>query len=190
MNSYKVVIVVLILITLSACNINKSELDDTLISPQVDVTTQDIEKTNSENIGLEFYALRINDVGNEVEWVIDEQPLFKVNDVLEYEWDTHTIIFTDVFLESMNVDDIEKDPVMQGIPILNLFYPDQFVILLDGEELYRGYVEPQLFISFMPSGPTVVEVAKGIRIDCIDETLGIRDNDKLKEYVEDFGILK
>ena len=110
--------------------------------------------------------------------------------LLEYIWETHTIIFDGEFLKDKTIEEYDNGDVMKGSKILNLYYPDQFAIYLNDEELYRGYVEPQMYISFFPGGPMIVEVDDRIRIDCFDDSLDTRYNEELRNYLVEVNLLK
>jgi hypothetical protein len=137
---------------------------------------------------LAFY--RLSHITNTSDWVLEDQPLFTGDDILSYDWNSHTITFKDDFLANKISDEVEDDFIMNGIKFLSLYYPDQLAIYLDDQEVYRTYVEPQAFISFFPPGPMVRGLEDGLIIDCFDQSLDTRDNKDLKAYLEKQGLLK
>lgn len=137
---------------------------------------------------LELYILR--HVKGTNDFVIDEDPIITGEDILSYEWNTHTISFKDEFLASCEVDETEDDFVVGGSKILGVYYPDQFAVYLDREELYRGYIKPQAYISFMPMGPMISNSDKGIIIKCLDSNLDTRNNKKLHKVLKNNGLLR
>lgn len=137
---------------------------------------------------LNFFALRHNEENNK--WVRDDKPLFIGNDIKEYDWNKHIILFEDKFIQNRIINEIDNDDKFKGSKLLSLYYPDKFAFYIDDKELYRGYVEPQVFISFFPEGPMIVEVSGGIRIDCNDKSLDTRYNEKLKLYLKDKKLMK
>lgn len=137
---------------------------------------------------LEVYILRHNDSGND--FVKDEAPIFTSEDISNYDWDTHTITFKKEFIKAHEITKSEDDLVMGGSKILGIYYPDQFAFYLDGEELYRGYIQPQAYISFMPGGPTISDSNDGIIINCLDDNSDTRENDKLLEFLKVNDLLK
>lgn len=143
------------------------------------------EKNNADN--LEFYILRHVEGSNE--FVKDDKPIFTGEDILSYDWDSHTIIFMEDFLSSRRYDEIEEDIIIGGSQLLGVFYPDQFAIYLDGEELYRGYLQPQAFVSFIPGGPIISDSEKGIIINNTSIESDARNNKKLYEFLEDNDLL-
>jgi hypothetical protein len=141
-----------------------------------------------DNMSLEFY--RLSHLTNTNDWVLEDQPLFTGDDILSYDWQSHTITFKDDFLADRNIDEMEDDLLMNGIKCLDLYYPDQLAIYLEDQEVYRTYVEPQGFISFFPPGPMVRGLEDGLMIDCFDPSLDSRNNKDLKAYLEKQGLLK
>lgn len=172
-NICKLIIVISILLILSGC-----------------------QKTNHNAENLEMYILRHSVIDkNNSEIIKDDSPIFTGNDIKSYDWDTHTIIFTDEFLTERKVDDAEvSDSLIDGgSQILGVFYPDQFAFCLDGEEMYRGYMKPQLFISFLPSGPIISDVENGIEIKNVgnvNDKTDPRDNKELYNFLKDKELLK
>lgn len=146
------------------------------------------DDSSSKEDKLELFILRR--VEDAEDLVIDETPIFTDKDILSYEWDTHTIIFNEKFLASHETNETEDDIIMGGSKILRIYYPDQFALLLNGEELYRGYIQPQVNISFLPMGPMISNYDDGIIIKCYDEKLDTRDNDKLKAFLKDNDLLR
>ncbi len=111
-----------------------------------------VNQSNDTDLeALKIYALRHVDGGSE--WIQDKEPLFTGKDIEEYIWDSHIITFNDEFLKTKPSTRESEDILSNGSKILSLYYPDQFSISLHGRELYVGYVEPQIFISFYPGGP-------------------------------------
>lgn len=137
---------------------------------------------------LEFYILR--SVEGSYEFIIDEKPIFTGDDILSYEWKTHTITFKEEFIELHDISETEDDIMMGGSKILGVYYPDQFAVYLDGEELYRGYINPQAFISFMPMGPTMLNSNDGITIRCIDKNSDTMENEELREFLKSNELLR
>lgn len=142
----------------------------------------------SDKTKLELYVLRHVEGSNE--FVRDEKPAFTGKDIKSYEWKTHAIAFTDEFLPDKDIVLDDDSFVYGGSQILGIFSPDQFAFYLDGEELYRGYMKPPAFVSFMPAGPMISDSEKGIEIGCSGEGEDVRDNEKLYEYLKDTGLLK
>lgn len=146
-------------------------------------------KDNKDADRLEFYILR--HVEGASDFVKDEKPIFTGKDILSYEWDTHTIIFDDEFLPSPKDDEIDNDDFLSGgSKILRIYYPDQFAFYLDGEELYRGFIKPQAYISFMPTGPMISDSDKGIVIKNLDNSKDLRDSEKLYEFLKEYELLR
>lgn len=137
---------------------------------------------------LEIYILRW--VDNSDEFIIDEKAIFTGEDILSYEWETHTITFKDEFISQQNINETEDEFMMGGSKILGVYYPDQFVFYLDGKELYRGYINPQAYISYMPMGPTILNSNNGITIRCTDEKDKTMENEKLREFLRGRGLLR
>lgn len=156
-----------------------------LITLMVILTACNKEQNNADS--LEFYILR--HVEGESYFVIDEKPIFTGEDILSYDWDTHTIAFNKKFLSSRNIDEIEDDIMIGGSQILGIYYPDQFAFYLNGEEIYSGYMKPQAFISFMPVGPMISDSEKGIIINNNDSENDIRDDENLYEFLKDNDLL-
>ena len=123
-------------------------------------------------------------------FVIDENPIFTGEDILKYEWDTHTITFKEEFLLTRTVNETEDNLVMGGSEILGVYYPDQFALYLDGKEQYRGYVEPPAFCSFLPMGPMISNAPDGIIIKCYDPISDVRYDDELYEVLKNNALLK
>lgn len=152
-------------------------------------------KTNRNADKLELFILRHVVVDkNTAEFVKDESPIFTGEDIKSYDWDTHTIIFTDEFLEDKIIQDVAGDDsfLYGGSQILGVFYPDQFALYLEGEELYRGFLRPQLFISFMPTGPMFSDVENGIEISNVGNVVDkedLRDNEELYKFLKDNNML-
>jgi len=137
---------------------------------------------------IELYILRnIKGTNN---FVIDEEPIITGEDILSYEWDKHTIVFKDEFLKSRQIDKIEDDSMFGGSKILGVYYPNQFAIYIDGKELYRGYIEPPVFISFMPTGPMMSHSENGIIFNCFDKKLDTRNNEKLYKILKNNDLLR
>jgi hypothetical protein len=137
---------------------------------------------------LELYILR--HIEGTSDFVKDTRPIFRGKDILCYEWDTHTIIFKDEFLSSRKVGEIDTDDFLDGgSKILGVYYPDQFAFYLDGEELYRGFMKPQAFISFMPIGPMISDSEAGIVIRNLDNDNDLRENEKLYQYLKENDLL-
>lgn len=160
-----VIVLILILFILSACNNYDNDADR-----------------------IEMYILRHVEGSND--FIIDENPIFTGEDILKYKWKTHTITFKEEFLSSRTVNEAENNFVMGGSQILGVYYPDQFALYLDGVELYRGHIEPQAFISFMPMGPMISNAPDGILIKCYDDKSDVRDNEKLHEVLKNNGLLR
>jgi len=137
---------------------------------------------------LEYYALRRGEESGE--WIRDEEPLFTGNDILDYEWESHTITFTDAFLAKMPIVEDNDYEVLNGSKILRLYYPDRFSVYLKNEEIYMGDVEPQAFISFYPGGPIIKNSDNGIMIDCMNDELDTRYDEGLSAFLEQVGLLK
>lgn len=161
----KLTVIITLLFILSACNDYNNDADR-----------------------LELYILR--HVKGTNDFVIDEDPIITGEDILSYEWDTHTIVFKDEFLSSCEVGETEDDFGVGGSKILGIYYPDQFAVYLYGEELYRGYMKPQAYVSFMPMGPMISNSDKGIIIECLDNNLDTRNNEKLHEILKNNGLLR
>jgi hypothetical protein len=153
------------------------------------------DKTNRNAGKLELYILRHVLVDKDIaEFVRDESSIFTGKDIKSYDWDTHTITFTDEFLEDKNdIDEEDTESFLySGSQILGVFYPDQFALYLEGEELYRGYMKPQVFISFMPTGPMISDVENGIEIRNVGNVIDkkdLRDNKELHEFLKDNNML-
>jgi hypothetical protein len=163
--SIKLVVIISILLILSACN-----------------------KDDNEANKLELYILR--HVEGTDDFVKDEKPTFTGKDILSYEWSTHTIIFKEEFLSSRKVDDIDSDGFLEGgSKILGVYYPNQFAFYLDGEELYKGVMKPQVYISFMPTGPIISDSEEGIEIRNLDNSNDLRENEKLYEFLKENNLL-
>lgn len=146
---------------------------------------------------LKVYGLR--HVSGQSQWVLDQSPLFTGEDVQEYIWETHTIIFKDQFLESKGVTQEVRDRMDQGqkfrvrgSSLLDLYYPDRFAVYLDDQELYQGHMVPQDFISFYPSGPVMEdhESLRGVVILCLKAEEDTRHNPALKDFLKEAGLLK
>lgn len=137
---------------------------------------------------IELYILRYVEGSDDL--VIDEKPIITGEDILSYEWDTHTITFKDEFLLSREINETKDDLVMGGSKILDVYYPDQFALYLDGEELFRGYMMPQAFISFMPIGPVMSNAPDGIIIKNYNNESDIRESEELHEILKNNGLLQ
>ncbi|MTI70825.1 MAG: hypothetical protein FH751_11305 [Firmicutes bacterium] len=137
---------------------------------------------------LKLYILRHVEGTNDL--VIDESPIITGEDILSYEWDTHKIVFKDEFLSSCEVDETKDDFIVGGSKILGVYYPDQFAVYIDDEELYRGHMKPQAYISFMPRGPMISNSDKGIIIECLDSNFDTRNNEKQYEVLKNNDLLK
>ncbi|XMB66566.1 hypothetical protein RI065_09720 [Mycoplasmatota bacterium zrk1] len=133
---------------------------------------------------LEVYILRKSDESNE--FIMDKTPIFTGNEIESYEWDTHTIIFNSEFILSMEKKNLKEEDeiLLGGSTILDVYYPDQFALFLEGEELYRGYLAPPVYSSFLPMGPRIANSENGIVIMCIDGKLDTRNDDRLKDFLE------
>lgn len=98
---------------------------------------------------LEFYILR--NVGGE-NFVKDSEPFFAEADIDAYDSATKTFYLSKSFMKKMNSGvlvthdytnnkgDIAQmdDYFIEGISLLGARYPDQFVIVIDGEEVLKG----------------------------------------------------
>ncbi|WP_105616352.1 hypothetical protein [Vallitalea okinawensis] len=146
------------------------------------------ESNDNNAARLELYILR--HVKGTHNFIIDEKPIFTGEDILNYEWDTHTITFKDELISSREINEKEDDLFMGGSKILGIYYPDQFALYLDGQELYRGYMRPQMHVSFMPMGPTISNSENGIMISCLDQNEDTRNNDSLHEMLKNSGLLR
>lgn len=153
------------------------------------------DKSAHNDKKFEFFMLRQIEGDNGImELVKDDSPIFTEDDMRSYDWDTHTIIFTEEFLADRGIiDEVDPESLLYGgSQVLGEFYPDQFAIFLDGEELYRGYLQLPLFLSFMPSGPMIFDVDKGIEIKYVgnvaDKT-DPRDNENLYNFLKDRHLL-
>lgn len=163
----KVFIIMFTLFILSACNNNSN--------------SNDADR-------LELYILR--NVKGTQNFIIDENPIFTGEDILSYEWSTHTITFKDEFIASRQINDTKEDIMMGGSKILGVYYPDQFALYLDGVELYRGCLKPPIYSSFLPMCPTISDSDNGIIIKCPDKKVDTRYNDKIREILKNNGLLR
>lgn len=154
------------------------------------------DKANRDADKLELYIFRHVVVDKDTaKFVKDDSPIFTGKDIEIYDWDTHTIIFTEEFLKDKNYtyEEDSENLLYGGSQILGEFYPDQFALYLDDEELYRGYMMPQLFISFMPTGPMISDVENGIEIRIVgnvNDKTDLRDNEDLYKFLKDKKMIK
>lgn len=136
---------------------------------------------------IEFYILGSIEGPGEFE---GKSPIFTGDDILSYDWDTHTILFKEEFLAPLATYGPKDAVIKGGSAILDAYYPEQFAVALDGEELYRGYMQPQGYSSFMPAEPIISDVEGGIIIRGLEGEKDTRNNNKLYKVLKSNGLLK
>lgn len=122
--------------------------------------------------------------------------LFTGDDIKEYHWQKHEIIFKSEFLKKRNYK-YNPDSIdifrSGGSKLLEAKYTDGFVIFLKGKKIYDGRFQLPVHSSALPRGSIIRDIENGIRIDFChsqnDSTKDIRYNKKLYSFLKSQKLL-
>lgn len=175
MRSYLLLVVLITLIGLTAC---VQETDS-----NVEVHVIGDAKVDKEAPILEVFNARFGEDG----YILEDEPMFTINDIKIYEWSNHKIILDNIYF------DTEKSPSwLGGSVILGTDSQDKFMVFVDGELIYEGYYEQSLLSSFMPFGPIMSDEADGISIDfrkADGNEVDLRGDIRIYECLKSAGVL-
>lgn len=161
----------------------------------------------SMNGTIEVYNARQTDyVDGKYEYTLDEEPLFTIDDIASYDWETNEIIFTDDFNDILENRDDEIVDTIGGLVKLRTASQDKFYLFVDGVKIYEGHYEQTSSSSFHSLGVVMMSVEGGVRIyfggvynssadantgEEIKElvTIDLRNDERVKEVLESHCVL-
>lgn len=150
---------------------------------------------NAEKVTIEFYnATSVEDFSSEFgEYVLDDKPMFTVDDIEYYDWDNQIIMFkstSEVACESFDSFD-HNNLTLSSFATKSM---DKYFVYVDKEFIYSGYYGQSPLSSFLPVGNTLIDIDNGVKLGYlkIDDTEGKdkRFDEKLYDALSANGILK
>lgn len=124
----------------------------------------------------------------------DSRLLFTGDDIKEYNWENHEIIFNPEFLKKINIDytvDINEKFFSEGSKILEAKYTDRFLLFLNDEKIYRGYFKYPMYSSYYPVGAIIEDIENGIKINfnSIEDITDVRSDNRIYNFLKDKKLL-
>jgi hypothetical protein len=140
---------------------------------------------------LEVYnAIFSND-----EYVIEETPMFTINDIESYDWKTHQITLKSEYIDYlnelyMNESGNELGVHIGGIERFNTNFMDKFMLYIDEELIYSGHYEQSLYSSYAVMGIVMTSTSDGVIIEYgMNSEEDHRNDPRVYEVLESYGVL-
>ncbi len=117
---------------------------------------------------IEIYVLRVTEETGH--YVREENPVINSMDIESYNTITHEIILSKGCLDRLNNRvvtskwDTYEEMLIENLGAYRLgaTYPDKYAVYIDGEEIYTGWFEPPVFISYYPPGIVMADSEFGL----------------------------
>ena len=138
----------------------------------------------SGNDTIEFYVIKDDE---HIETAV-KILAFDDRSIESYDWGAHQIIFTKDFLENSDSRHQNQILIEGGSRLLGCKGNDKFVVYVNEKKIYEGIFQPPLYQSFLPGGPIISDIDKGIKIE-VHYGEDLRSNQELYNALEANNLL-